>query len=112
MGTPNAAHARECQNVAFASGVRHEGINRFLIGVRTAVSRTEVDERAALPIARLMGGTVSAYHKRPLWAAHTPVCRQIRPEPPARKARLNNAGGRASWGSAIARYSAQGRGCR
>ena len=82
--TPNAAHARKSQNVAVAPGVRHEGINRFLISVKSAASRAEVDERAALPIVALMGGTVSAAYKLPLWAAHTPVCRQIRPAPPAR----------------------------
>ena len=84
MVTLNAAHARKYQNVAVASGVRYEGINKFLISVKSAVNRTEVDERTALPIGRLMGGMVSANHKRALWAAHTPVCRQIRPEPPAR----------------------------
>ena len=65
--------------------VRHEGINRFLIGVRLAVSRAEVSEPDALPIVWLMGGTVSANHKRTLWAVLPPVCRQIRPEPPAQK---------------------------
>ena len=86
MVTPNAAHARKWLNVAVASGVRPEGINRFLIGVRPVASSGKVEERAALPIVGLMVGAVSVHYKRALWAAHTPVCRQIRQEPPARQA--------------------------